>query len=107
MRKWAGRVALVLTYIGILGLPEDLNRWERLAKAVDWYYWLNSGEWWPWSIRAVLLAVLFILAFNPEFNIRLRNKLNPRWPNGTPMGWGYIWGWKKEAWKEKFLKRRF
>ena len=53
-------MALVLTYIGILGLPEDLKRWERLAKAVDWYYWLNSGEWWPWSIRAVLLAVLFI-----------------------------------------------
>ena len=102
-RLW-GWIVGGLTIISLVGIPEYLNKWSLLASAVDWNFWLNSGAWLPWSIRAVIATVLVILVFNPELNIRLRNKLNPKWPDGTPMGYGYILSWELDKWKKK-IKR--
>ena len=76
---------------------------------MNWDYWMNSGEWFPWGMRAFVIGVLAYLAFSPEFTIRVRDKLFPRWPDGTPQGFGFFFGrWKAGIefwWEARRVKR--
>ena len=71
---------------------------------LNWDYWLNSGEWLPWAIRTSIVTVLFLFAVNPGWGLWIKRKLNPVWPDGTPMGLGFAWSWRRAGWKGKIRK---
>lgn len=43
-----------------------------------WNYWLNSGDWLPWRVRALVVTILFLLLYYPEQQIRVKAKIRPR-----------------------------
>lgn len=106
MKDLCKALGTAIYVIGLAGVPGNIRLWRAVA---DWNYWLDSGDWLPWSIRAVLAAVLGFLAMYPEANIRLRDKLFPKWPDGTPMGFTYRLGWWRggvEHWWEERKRKR-
>ena len=107
MRRHFRRIWTVVAIIGLAGLPDNLQRLLEWSKVLNWSYWLNSGEWIPWGIRAIIVGTLAYLAVSPELVIRIRSKIYPRWPDGKPMGYGYIFRWHLEGIKYWWEDRKF
>lgn len=110
MRRYFKSIWTLFAIISLAGLPENLRRWLEWSKAINWDYWLNSGEWLPWGIRASFVGVLAYLAVSPELVIRIRSKLYPRWRDGEPLGYGYIFRWWLSGiehwWEDRKANRR-
>lgn len=104
-KLWKGLVWILAT-IGLAGIPDDLKQWLGWIAAVDWDYWLDAGEWLPWSIRTVLITIGILLVLNPEWQIRARERLNPRWTDGRPVGIGFSWGWWLEGLRNRKQRER-
>lgn len=66
MYKMRGLVWWFLTITGILGFPSGIAQWRKSLKVPNWNYWLNSGDWLPWRVRALIVMILFLLLYNPE-----------------------------------------
>ena len=93
MQRYCRCAWILLAIIGLAGLPENLRQLLEWSRFVNWDYWLNSGEWTPWAIRAFIVGVLAYLAVTPKASIWIRDTLYPRWQDGKPMGYGYVFRW--------------
>ena len=104
-KLWKGLV-WILSTIGLAGIPDDIKQWSDWVTADSRDYWLNDGQWLPWSIRAVLIAILCLLALNPEWQIRTKQRLVPKRPDGSPVGIGFSWGWWLEGLRNRKQRER-
>lgn len=102
MRKFR-RFAVCLMFIfGIGGFPDAFKQWLEWLKIVDWNYWLNSGAWIPWIIKASIITILFLFATNPEWQIRMKDKYFPRYPDtGERIGIAFSLAWWWTGFKER------
>lgn len=89
MSKFRKGLVCILATIGLAGIPDDLKQWFDWITIVDWDYWLNNGNWMPWGIRAVLITILSLLALSPEWQIRAKERLLPRRPDGSRVEIGF------------------
>lgn len=106
MSKLGKGLVWILATIGLAGIPDDIKQWSDWIAAVDWNFWFDDGEWLPWSIRAVFVTILSLLALNPEWQIRTRERLNPRWPDGSPMGLRFCLSWWWEGVRNREQRER-
>lgn len=66
MYKMRGLVWWFLTIAGIAGFPSGITQWRKSLKVPNWNCWINSGDRLPWSVRALVVTILFLLPCNTE-----------------------------------------
>ena len=91
-------------FVGIAGVPDDLAKIWVWVRLVDFHYWLTSGEWLPWSIRAVFVLSISLLVLNPEWYLRTTKKVADTFSSYS-IGW-----WKADLqirWRNWREDRRY
>ena len=106
MSKLGKGLVWILATVGLAGIPDDIKQWSDWSATVDWNFWFDAGGWLPWSLRAVLVAMVILLVLNPEWQIRARERLNPRWADGSPMGLRFCLGWRRASIRNRKQRER-
>ena len=107
MRKLRSVLCCVFAVLGLGGAHDDLAQWMQWVKIMDLKYWLTSGEWLPWGIRATFIVLITLMAINPEWTIRMRDRINPRWLDGSGrVGLLYSFSWWWQGVLERIRKEK-
>ena len=91
MAKIRSILCCLFAVLGLGGAQDDFNQWVQWVRFMDLNYWLTSGEWFPWGIRATFIFLITLLALHPEWHIRMKNKINPQGPTRAEKEFGIGW----------------